>query len=39
MANGYMMKETSAIKGTAYYTRFRRFTVRTVETIEAPKPD
>ena len=39
MADGYMMKETSTIKGTAYYTRFRRFTVRTVETIEAPKPD
>jgi hypothetical protein len=38
-ADGYMMKETSTIKGTAYCTRFRRFTVRTVETIDVPKPN
>jgi len=38
MQDGYMFKASSRINGTAYYTRFRRFTVRTSEAIEAPRP-
>ena len=32
----HMLKTGSSTRGTAYYTRFRRFTVRTSESIDTP---
>jgi hypothetical protein len=36
MQDGFTMKDSAGVKGMAYYTRFRRFTVRTTEAIDLP---
>ena len=33
---GFTMKDSAGVKGMAYYTRFRRFTVRTTEAVDLP---
>ncbi len=38
MQEGFTLRDAAGVKGTAYYSRFRRFTVRTRETIDVPKP-
>ena len=38
MQEGFTLRDTSGVKGTAYYSRFRRFAVRTSEAIAVPKP-
>jgi hypothetical protein len=38
MVEGYTLRDSAAVKGTAYYTKFRRFTVRTTEAVIDPKP-
>lgn len=38
MQEGRTVKDGSAIHANAYYAKFRRFTVRTVEAIDTPKP-
>lgn len=38
MQEGFTLRDTSGVKGTAYYSRFRRFAVRTSEAIDVPKP-
>jgi hypothetical protein len=38
MQEGFTLRDASGVKGTAYYSRFRRFAVRTRETIDVPKP-
>ena len=38
MQEGYTLRDAAGVKGTAYYSRFRRFTVHTQETIDVPKP-
>jgi hypothetical protein len=38
MQEGFTLRDTTGVKGTAYYSRFRRFTVGTRETIDVPKP-
>ena len=38
MQEGFTLRDTSGVKGMAYYSRFRRFAVRTRETIDVPKP-
>jgi len=38
MQEGYTLRDAAGVKGTAYYSRFRRFAVRTQETIDVPKP-
>jgi hypothetical protein len=37
-AEGYTLRNATGVKGTVYYSHFRRFTVRTRETIDVPKP-
>jgi hypothetical protein len=38
MQEGVTLRDAADVKGTAYYSRFRRFAVRTSEAIEVPKP-
>ena len=38
MQEGFTLRDAAGVKGTAYYSRFRRFTVSTRETIDVPKP-
>jgi hypothetical protein len=38
MQEGYTLRDGAGVKGTAYYSRFRRFSVSTAEKIEAPSP-
>jgi hypothetical protein len=38
MQEAFTLGDGSGIRGTAYYTRFRRFAVRTSEAIDVPKP-
>jgi hypothetical protein len=38
MQEGFTLRDAAGVRGTAYYTRFRRFTVRTTEAIDVPKP-
>ena len=38
MQEGFTIRDAAGVKATAYYSRFRRFTVRTRETIDVPKP-
>lgn len=38
MQEGFTLRDSSGVKGTAYYSRFRRFAVRTSEAIAVPKP-
>lgn len=38
MVDGYTLRDSAGVKGTAYYTRFRRFSVHTTEAIDTPKP-
>jgi hypothetical protein len=38
MVIGYTQGNDAVVNGTAYYTRFRRFSVRTTEAITVPKP-
>jgi hypothetical protein len=38
MVQGYTLRDSAVVSGTAYYTRFRRFSVRTIEAIDVPKP-
>ena len=38
MQEGFTLRDAAGVKGTAYYSRFRRFTVCTRETIDVPKP-
>ena len=38
MAEGFMLGSNAGVSGTAYYTRFRRFSVRTTEAIDVSKP-
>ena len=38
MVDGYTLRDGAGVKGTAYYTRFRRFSVHTTEAIDTPKP-
>ena len=38
MVDGYTLRDSANVRGTAYYTRFRRFTVRTKESIGTPTP-
>ena len=39
MQEGFTLRDAAGVKGTAYYSRFRRFAVRTSESIDVPKPD
>ena len=38
MQEGFTLRDGAGVKGTAYYSRFRRFAVRTSETVTVPKP-
>jgi hypothetical protein len=38
MQEGYTLRDAAGVKGTAFYSRFRRFTVRTSEAVEVPRP-
>jgi hypothetical protein len=38
MQEGFTLRDSVGVKGTAYYSHFRRFTVRTSEAIDVPKP-
>jgi len=38
MQEGYTLRDAAGVKGTAYYSRFRRFSVSTAEKIDAPSP-
>jgi hypothetical protein len=38
MQEGFTLRDAAGVRGTAYYSHFRRFTVRTSEAIEVPKP-
>jgi hypothetical protein len=38
MVEGYTRGDNAGVQGTAYYSNFRRFTVRTSEAIETPRP-
>jgi hypothetical protein len=38
MVQGQTVGNNASVRGTAYYTRFRRFSVRTTEQIAVPKP-
>lgn len=38
MVEGFMLGSNAGVSGTAYYTRFRRFNVRTSEAIDVPNP-
>jgi hypothetical protein len=38
MVEGQTEGSNASLKGTAYYTRFRRFSVRTTERVDLPRP-
>lgn len=37
MQAGLMLRDSNSVSGAAYYSRFRRFSVSTIETLAAPK--
>jgi len=39
MQESFTLRDGAGVRGTAYYSRFRRFAVRTSESLKVPKPD